>query len=75
MSRYEPPIPIQHIWVKKYLSDNTYLDLCKNATEYKNNHKHRNITEIRFHFINIKSQKYAYKHEGNKIARVLVVNL
>ena len=49
--------------------------LCRNATEYRNNHKHRNKTEIRLHFIDIKSQKYAYKHDGNKIARVLVENL
>ena len=50
-------------------------DLCRNATKYRNNHKHRNIVEIRLHFINIKSQKYAYKHIRNKIARVLVANL
>ena len=50
-------------------------DLYRNATEYINNHKHRNIMEIRLHFITIKSQKYVYKHDGNKIARVLVVNL
>ena len=31
--------------------------------------------EIRLHFINIKSQKYLYKHDGNKIARVLVASL
>ena len=57
--------------------NNTGLDsdLCRNVTEYINNHKYRNIAEIRLHFINIKSQKYAYKHDGNKIARVLVANL
>ena len=50
-------------------------DLCRNAKEYRNNHKHRNTMEIRLHFINIKSQKYNYKHDGNKIARVHVSNL
>ena len=50
-------------------------DLCKNATEYRNNHKHRNTVEIRLDFININSYKYAYKQDGNKIGRVLVANL
>ena len=42
-------------------------DLCRNATEYRNNHKHRNAMKIRIHFINIKSQKYAYKHDGIRV--------
>ena len=60
---------------KADLSDTPNPDLCRNTIEYINNHKNRNTAEIRLHFINIKSHKYAYKHDGNTIAKVLVANL
>ena len=36
-------------------------DLCRNATEYKYNHKYKYATEITLHFINIKELKFAYR--------------
>ena len=46
-----------------------------NATEYTNNHKFKYGAEITLHFINIKELKLVYKHDGNKLARVLVAYL
>jgi len=34
--------------------------LCRNATKYRYENKHRNVSEIKLHFINIKELKYAY---------------
>ena len=50
-------------------------DLCKNTLKYINRNKHRDAAEIKVHFINIKSLKYAYRHNGNKLARALVAYL
>jgi len=52
-----------------------YLNSNTNATNYRYNHKHRNVVEIKIHFINIKELKYAYIHKGNKLARVMVAYL
>jgi hypothetical protein len=32
-------------------------NLCRNATEYTNNHKYKDAVEITLHFINIKELK------------------
>ena len=40
--------------------------LCRNVTEYRNNHEHRDVVEITLHFINIKELKFAYRQNGNK---------
>ena len=50
-------------------------NLCKNTTEYTNNHKNKDAVEITLHFINIKELKLVYRHDGNKLARVLVAYL
>jgi hypothetical protein len=43
--------------------------LCRNATEYRNNHEHRDAAEIMLHFINKRMTAIAYKHNGNKLGR------
>jgi hypothetical protein len=50
-------------------------DLCKNATEYTNNHEYKDATEITLYFINIKKLKFVYRHNRNKLARALVAYL
>ena len=50
-------------------------DLCRNVTEYTNNHKNKYAMEITLHFINIKELKLVYRQNGNKLARVLVAYL
>jgi hypothetical protein len=35
-------------------------NLCKNATEYTNNHEYKYATEITLHFINIKELIFFY---------------
>ena len=44
------------------------MNLNKNATEYKYNHKYRDALEITLNFINIKELRYAYIQNGNKLA-------
>ena len=58
-------------------SDKKYgdLDLCRNTMKDRNRHNHRDATEIRLHFINNKWLKYAYRQNGNKLARALVAYL
>ena len=51
------------------------MDLCRNATEYTNNHKNKDVVEITLHFINIEELKRVYSKDGNKLARVLVAYL
>jgi hypothetical protein len=51
------------------------LDLCRNTMKYMNTHKRRDAAEIRLHFINKKSLKYAYRQNGNKLAMALVAYL
>jgi hypothetical protein len=51
------------------------LNLCRNATEYTNNHKYKDAAEITLHFINIKELKFVYRQNGNKLARALVAYL
>ena len=50
-------------------------DLWRNATKYTCNHKYKDAVEITLHFINIKELKFAYRQNGNKIARALVAYL
>jgi hypothetical protein len=47
-------------------------NLCRNTMKYKNTHKHKDASKIRLYFINNKSLKYAYRQNGNKLARALV---
>ena len=47
----------------------------QNATEYTYNHKYKDATEITLYFINIKVLKFAYRQNGNKLARALVAYL
>jgi hypothetical protein len=42
---------------------------------YINTHKHRDAVEIRLRFINNKPLIYAYRQNGNKLARALVAYL
>ena len=51
------------------------LNLCRNTMKYRNTHKIRDVIEIKLHFINKKYLKYSYRHNGNKLARVLVAYL
>jgi nitrogen-specific signal transduction histidine kinase len=51
------------------------LNLCRNATEYTNNHEYKDAVEITLHFINIKELKFVYRHNRNKLARALVAYL
>ena len=51
------------------------MNLNMNATKYKYNRKYRDSTEITLYFINIKELKYAYIHNGNKLAWVTVAYL
>jgi hypothetical protein len=37
------------------------LNLCRNATEYTNNHEYKDAVEITLHFININELKFVYK--------------
>ena len=46
-----------------------------NAKKYTYNHKYIDVMEIKLHFINIKELKFVYRHNGNKLARVLVAYL
>ena len=52
-------------------------NLNMNITTYRYNHKHRDATEKnkKLHFINRKILNYAYKQNGNKIARAMVAYL
>ena len=45
----------QEAWckIKLYVSD---LDLCRNATEYTNNHRNKFVAEIKLHLINQKTE-------------------
>ena len=36
--------------------DTTDMDLCRNATEYTNNHRKKYATEITLHFINQRTE-------------------
>ena len=56
-------------------SDTTDPDLCRNVTKYAYNHKYKYAVEITLHFINIKELKFVYRHNGNKLAKVLVAYL
>ena len=47
-------------------------NLCRNTTEYTYNYKYKDAMEITLHFINIKELEFAYRHNGNKLARALV---
>jgi hypothetical protein len=47
-------------------------DLCRNTIEPTNNHEYKDAVEITLHFINIKELKFVYRHNRNKLARVLV---
>jgi hypothetical protein len=51
------------------------LNLCRNATEYTNNHEYKDASEITLHFINIKELKFVYRQNRNKPARALVAYL
>ena len=51
------------------------LDLWRNAIEYTYNHKYKDAAEITLHFINIKELKFVYRHNGKKLAKVLVAYL
>ena len=51
------------------------LKLNRNEKNYRYNHKYRDAAEITLHFINIIILKYAYKHNGNKIAQAMVAYL
>ena len=57
------------------LSIFTDPDLCRNTTEYINNHKYKDAAEITLHFINIEELRFAYRQNGNKLARALVAYL
>ena len=70
---WDPDIEAFHI--KSQVVPINYLDLCKNTTEYTYNHKYKDAMEITLHFINIKELKFAYRQNGNKLARVLVAYL
>jgi hypothetical protein len=50
-------------------------NLCGNATEDTNNHEYKDTAEITLHFINIKELKFVYRHNRNKLVRVLVAYL
>jgi hypothetical protein len=50
-------------------------NLCRNTTEYTNNHEYKDATEIKLHFINIKKLKFVHKQNGNKLAKALVAYL
>ena len=50
-------------------------DLCSNEKKYTYNHKYENAAEITLHFISIKELKFAYRQNGNKLARALVAYL
>jgi hypothetical protein len=43
--------------------------------KHRNTHKRRDVVEIKLHFINNQRLKYAYRYNGNKLARVLVAYL
>jgi hypothetical protein len=62
-----PLVGGEDVLQKSYLDP----DLCRNTMKYINTHKRRDAVEIRLHFINNKSLKYAYRHNGSKLARVL----
>ena len=51
------------------------MDLCRNTMNYINTYKSIDAIEIKLHFINKKLQKYAYRQNGNKLARALVAYL
>ena len=50
-------------------------ELFRNRTKYRYTHKHKDVVEIKLHFINIKELKYAYIHNGNKLAQAMVAYL
>jgi hypothetical protein len=47
-------------------------NLCRNATEYINNHEYKYAAEITLHFISIKELKFVYRHNRNKLDRALI---
>ena len=58
-------------WIERISKRIIDPDLCRNATEYTNNHRNKYAVEI--HFISlIKELHLIYIHNGNKLARVLV---
>jgi len=60
----------------KYLIYSLYdPDLNRNATNYIDNHKYRDATEIILHFINVKYQNILTNRNGNKLARAMVAYL
>jgi len=50
-------------------------DLWKNVIEDIYKHEHKDVEEIKLHFVNIKKLKYAYIQNGNKLAQVMVAYL
>ena len=73
MQIFEPELCSNpHSHGERTCSDTTNPDLCRNATDYTNNHKNKDVVEITLHFINIKELKLVYRQDGNKLARVLV---
>jgi hypothetical protein len=50
-------------------------NLCRNATEYTNNHEYKDAAEVTLHLINIKALKFVYRQNGNELARALVAYL
>jgi len=51
------------------------MNLNRKATNYRYNHKYRDVAKIVLHFINRKILNYAYKQNGNKLARAMVAYL
>ena len=49
--------------------------LNRNATNYRNNHKHRDVVEIILHFINVKYRNMLTNINGNKPARAMIAYL
>ena len=51
------------------------LDLNRNTTNYRDNHKHRDAMEIILHFINVKYLNMLTNRNGNKLVRAMVAYL
>ena len=63
------------ICCKPSWSRNLNLDLCRSEIKYRNKSKNRDVAEIKYHLIDIKWLKYAYRQNGHKRARVMVAYL
>ena len=46
-----------------------------NTKNYRYNHTHKDVVEIKRHFINIRELKYAYIKNRNKVAQAMVAYL